>query len=113
MTCALELARFAQVLYILIDSLGLAAIEMSAPAKLPPTRVRLVKGRESPNLRLCLSENTQNEGKRAIDLLAKLPFLAKIDNCDRAPTNSQAQHGLFCQTLLLPKKIVAASFELR
>src|SRR6476469_5062181 len=110
MTCALELARLAQVLYILIDSPGLSAIEMSAPAKLSPTRVRWVKGRESPNLRLCLSKNTQNKGKSPIDLL---PFLAKIDNCDRAPTNSQAQHGLFCQPLLLPKKIVAASFELR
>ncbi|MEG4068472.1 hypothetical protein QUA42_14285 [Microcoleus sp. Pol11C2] len=51
MTCALELARFAQVLYILIDSLGLSAIEMSARAKLSRTRVRARCGRESPTSR--------------------------------------------------------------
>ncbi|MEP6486885.1 hypothetical protein NDI43_11500 [Microcoleus vaginatus GB2-A3] len=48
MTCALELARFVQVLYILIDSPGLSAIELSAPAKLSPTRLRAPCGRESP-----------------------------------------------------------------
>ncbi|UNU25714.1 hypothetical protein D0A37_19555 [Microcoleus vaginatus HSN003] len=48
MTCALELARFAQVLYILIDSPGLLAIEMSAPAKLSRSRLRARCGRESP-----------------------------------------------------------------
>ena len=109
MTCALELARFLQVLYILIDSPGLSAIEMSARAKLSRRRGLSVRvgnrGTSAPSL----SQNTQNKTKRPIDLLA---FLAKIDNCDRAPTNSQAQHGLFCQPLLLPKKIVAGYFEL-
>lgn len=82
---------------------------MSARPKLSRTRLPLVRVGIAEPKAPSLSQNTQNKAKRPIDLL---PFLAKIDNCDRAPTNSQAQHGLFCQPLLLPKKIVAGCFEL-
>src|SRR4028119_909773 len=117
MTCALELARFVQVLYILIDSPRLSAIQMSARAKLSRTRGPSGRVGNRRTSAPSLSQNTQNKAKRPIPygiatLHDLLPFLAKIDNCDRAPTNSQAQHGLFCQPLLLPKKIVAGCFEL-
>ena len=97
------------VLGISLDSPGLSAIEMSTPALLSRTRGPSVGVGNRRTSTPSLSQNTQNKTKRPIDLLA---FLAKIDNCDRAPTNSQAQHGLFCQPLLLPKKIVAGYFEL-
>src|SRR4028119_2474163 len=66
MTCALELARFVQVLYILIDSPGLSAIEMSAQALLSRTRLPSVRVGNRPTWAPSLSQNTQNKGKRPI-----------------------------------------------
>jgi hypothetical protein len=72
MTCALELARFAQVLYILIDSPGLSAIEMSARAKLSRTRLQARCGRESPNLRPLPKPKYSKQGQKTDRPLAKL-----------------------------------------
>ncbi|MBD1827415.1 hypothetical protein NDI47_18700 [Microcoleus vaginatus GB1-A2] len=65
MTCALELARFVQVLYILIDSPELLAIEMSARAKLSRSRLQARCGRESPNLRPIPKPKYSKPGQKA------------------------------------------------